>query len=181
MKDFKLLVLIPFLFSNLVCYVEHDEGGLFYKFSEKNDVPKPRAAYEVREGTCQDSCVFNIQDMEQFIRLVVKNSHFKPVVLKIYSSENPDSEKVLPVFQAVADKLKNSVIFAGLNAVQNKEICMQIALFCKLKKFDFPLFLFYKDGYPVMPFLVGYQPQDFLYGYIQKIFFSDSEHSELEA
>ena len=176
MKVLKLLSIPFFLFFNLVCHIEYDEGGLFYKFSEKNGgTPKAQVNYEIKDGMMEDSSVFNIQAMEQFTRLVVQNSYFKPVVLKIYSPENSDSEKVCPVFQAVADKFKSNVLFAGLNATQNREIFMQIVLFCKLRKVDLPLFMFYKDGQPVMPFLAGYQPFDSLSGYIQKLFFTKLE------
>jgi thioredoxin-like negative regulator of GroEL len=175
MKGLSLLMGIFLLCSDLACHIEHDEIGLFDKLSGRThgELPRPKAVFEARAETLQDSGVFSIQDMEQFVRLVIKNSHFKPVVLKIYSSGDSDSEKVLSAFQSVADKFENSVIFAGLNSEQNRELFMRIVLFCGLKNVDLPLFMFYKDGQPVMPFLVGYQPQDFLYGYIQRLFFTN--------
>lgn len=179
MRSFNLLVFVFFVFLNLACYIEHDESGLFYKFSEKNGgIPRLQVEFELKSGTSQDSLVFNIQNMEQFTRLVLKNSQFKPVVLKIYSPSNPDSEKVLTIFQAVAEKFKNSVVFAGLNVEQNKAMYMQISMFCRLKNVDLPLFMFYKNGQPIMPFLVGYQPESGLYGYIQRLFSSELEASE---
>ncbi len=125
-----------------------------------------------------ESLVFNIQGMAQFTKLVVKNSYSKPVVLKIYSSMHQDSKRVAPVFQAVADEFKNQVIFAGLNVAQNMEIFMQISMFYKLKKVDLPLFLFYKDGQLLMPFLAGFQPQSYLSGYIQQRFFTNAGDSQ---
>ncbi len=120
-----------------------------------------------------ESLVFNIQGIAQFTKLVVKNSYSKPVVLKIYSSKHQDSKKVAPVFQAVADEFKNQVIFAGLNIAENVEIFMQISMHYKLKKVDLPLFLFYKDGQLLTPFLAGFQPQSYLSDYIQQRFFSN--------
>ncbi|MFH1253799.1 MAG: thioredoxin family protein [bacterium] len=199
MKVLGFSFLFFLMFSYLLSYVEPDQGGLFTKIVRSGGAgqEKSQVAYEPREQIEHQSCdinknspdntdqlvaesvtdmtpeslVFNIQGMAQFTKLVVKNSYSKPVVLKIYSPMSQDSGKVAPVFQAVADEFKNQVIFAGLNVAQNMDIFMQISMFYKLKKVDLPLFLFYKDGQLLMPFLAGFQPQNYLSGYIQRKFF----------
>ena len=129
-----------------------------------------------------ESLVFNIQGMAQFTKLVVKNSYSKPVVLKVYSPISQDTCKLTPVFQAVADEFKNQVIFAGLDVSQNMDIFMQISMFYRLKQVELPLFLFYQNGQLLMPFLAGFQPQDYLSGHIQKRFFAadDAQHAGIQ-
>lgn len=150
--------------------IEHQELQQEHQ-SEKSPDNTAQLVAESLTDSVPESLVFNIQGMAQFTKLVVKNSYSKPVVLKIYSPMSQDSGKVAPVFQAVADEFKNQVIFAGLNVAQNMDIFMQISMFYKLKKVDLPLFLFYKDGQLLMPFLAGFQPQNYLSGYIQRKFF----------
>ena len=175
---FALSIFVFFLmFSYLFCYVEPDQGGLFTKIVQSGLVgqEKSQVTYELREQGATESLVFNINGMVQFTKLVVKNSYSKPVVLKIYSPVSQDTSKVTPVFQAVADEFKNQVIFAGLNVSQNMDIFMQISMFYRLKQVELPLFLFYKDGQILMPFLAGFQPQNYLSGYIQRKFFAHDD------
>lgn len=155
--------------------IEHQEPQQEHQSGDITKNSSDNTAQIVAESVTDsvpESLVFNIQGMAQFTKLVVKNSYSKPVVLKIYSPMSQDSGKVAPVFQAVADEFKNQVIFAGLNVAQNMDIFMKISMFYKLKKVDLPLFLFYKDGQLLMPFLAGFQPQDYLSGYIQRKFFA---------
>ncbi len=193
MKVLSFIFLFFLMFSCLLCHVEPDQGGLFTKIVRSNAIGQDRqqVRYEPRQPSEQiepqqnqqndvtqnlsasaaESLVFNIQGMVQFTKLVVKNSYSKPVVLKLYSPMSQDTGKVTPVFQAIADEFKNQVIFAGLDVSQNMDIFLQISMFYRLKKVDLPLFLFYKDGQLLMPFLAGFQPKEYLSSYIQKKFF----------
>ena len=165
-------------FSRLYCYVERDTGGIFDKIARSNGAGPEivRVVFEPRgDRPPEDSLVFDIRGMEQFTKLVVKNSYSRLVILKLYSSVSPDSIKETSMFQSVADEFKHQAIFAGLNAIQNMDIVKQIAMFCRLEKIDLPLFLFYKDGQLMMPFLAGFQPQDALSSYIQNRFFVSGE------
>lgn len=134
----------------------------------------PSAIFEQGDDN-GDTNVFDIHGLEQFERLIIKNSYYRPVVLKLYQPDIKDIAQINGVFQDVAQGFNNKIIFAGLNVSRNKQLYARINNFCNLKNVELPLFLFYEKGQLKMPFLSGSQHKDYLAEYIQKLFFSDEK------
>jgi len=172
MNTFCIFIFFMIFYSDIFCHIERDEFGLFDKVIGPNSGNRAYTLFENRPGRQEESLVFDIQNQEQFARLVIKNSFFKPVVLKIYSPLALDYDKGLPIFQNLADNFDGKVIFAGLDVSKNSDIFMQISMFYGLKKIQLPLFLFYQFGKVKMPFLAGFQPKNSLSSQIERFFFT---------
>jgi hypothetical protein len=175
-------VFLPFFlflsnFCLLRCNVPPSTDGIFQRFQrmqqgkDLDHKVHPSAVFE-KKGDSADSKVFDIHGMEQFKRIIIKNSYYKPVVLKLYLPTHKDIAQINEVFQDVAQNFNNNVIFAGLNVVQNMKLYQRIHNFCNLKNVELPLFLFYEKGQLKMPFLAGGQHKDYFVEYIQKMFFN---------
>ncbi|KKQ32463.1 MAG: hypothetical protein US49_C0007G0005 [candidate division TM6 bacterium GW2011_GWF2_37_49] len=183
MKIFAVFILCVSFVSNFCSMcgnVPQSSDGIFHglqslqqgRGAEQKRLPS--AIFEQRDDS-GDTNVFDIHGLEQFERLIVKNSYYRPVVLKLYLPNYKGIAQINEIFQDVAQGFNNKIIFAGLNISKNKQLYMRINNFCNLKNVELPLFLFYEKGQLRMPFLSGLQPKDYFVEYIQKLFFSEQK------
>jgi thioredoxin-like negative regulator of GroEL len=151
----------------------------FKTFVQTTDETKRKveqSVFEKRDNNT-DSPVILVHGADQFNKFVLLASHQQPVVVKLFSLQNPESLRIKPIFHKVADFFKKEVFFAALDVVENHEILNQIMLFYKLKSVDLPLFLFYKDGGLYAPahapaaMVQGYLNEENLKNFIKEKFF----------
>lgn len=164
-------------------HVAQEESGVYQGFQDLQQGKRvgqgqlPSAIFE-KKSDAGDSHVFDIHGQEQFERIVIKNSYFRPVVLKIYLPTHKDINQITNLFQDVAQCFNTNVIFAGLDVMKNAQLYMQIFTMCNLKNVELPLFLFYDKGQMRMPFLMGCQHKDYFVEYIKKMFFTQNDPAQ---
>ena len=147
-------------------------GALAYGVSSNEN---QKLTYEKRKNDNSESNVVMIDGFNQFQQIVINGSIQKPVVVKLFSSENGDSKKVAPVFQGVADTLGHSVLFVAINiladsggeASENNQLVFQIMMRYGLKRLDLPAFLFFKEAMLVPPMKQGFDTEENLVAFIK--------------
>jgi len=148
---------------------------LFYALA---NAAKNRASFEPCHEGGGDSRVIEINSVDQFNRKVLKESCSRPVVVKIYTTHNPDSQRVQPHFQEVAEAFGEQVTCAALDSIKQHEVVMQLQQQYKLDltQLSLPLFLFYKEGGLYAPdhlpatMVQGYHTRENLIELIQRKF-----------
>lgn len=174
-----------FLFGNVLWSHVPKPRRFFDVYVQTEAEAKRKAALVVFEkrNDNTDSPVMLVHGANQFNKFVVLASHQHPVVVKLFSFQNPGSLMVKPVFQKVADFFRKNVFFAALDVLENHEILNQIMLFYKIKQVDLPVFLFYKDGALYSPahepvaMVQGYLNEENLKSFIEKKFFNGNYSS----
>jgi thiol-disulfide isomerase/thioredoxin len=134
-----------------------------------------KLTYEKRKNDNSESNVVIIDGFNQFQQIVINGSVQKPVVVKLFSSENVDSKKVAPVFQGVADTLGHSVLFVAINiladsgegASENNQLVFQVMVHYGLKRLDLPAFLFFKGAMLVPPTKQGFDTEENLVAFVK--------------
>ena len=117
----------------------------------------------------KESDVLVINGVSQFYQGVIQHSKTKPVIVKICASNSQDSNKIKPIFQDTAKKMKDSVTFVAMDLFdrneenpENYQIVIKLMLAAGVSRLALPTLLFFRDGRLVKPDPVtqGFLPMD---------------------
>lgn len=173
-----LLIFVPIFFS-AKSHVQKDSSGVFLGYQNLkrgqglNQKSKLCPSFEKKDSSEDnkvDSIVFDIKNSGQFKLFILKNSMYKPVALKIYKSDqvNTQEGELVKVFQDVAEVFSSGMVFAGLDLSKNNG---KFSDTLNLKDEDLPLIIFFKDGQPQVPFISANQHKNYLVKLIEARFF----------
>ena len=158
------VLLFLFLINVLSAHQIHEPFIAIKKTTRSQGPTKDAFLYE-KTKTGIDSSV-SIVNENNYDKMITKQSKQKLVILKVYYSGNNEANKIVPIFQDIADRYKNRVFCCSIDAkkVKNKffieKIMKKIGIKEKVSKKDGLIFFFYLGGFLQMPIKRGFDIKD---------------------
>lgn len=114
---------------------------------------QPRAEVFEKRADASDSTVVKIEGMQAYQTEVLQASQTQPVILKIFSNKSSESQKMIPVYQKVAEKFTSQIKFASMDLLsdqdakkENYQIIFNLMAMLHIKQMNMPIFVFFFKG-----------------------------------
>ncbi|QQR49093.1 conjugal transfer protein TraF [bacterium] len=114
---------------------------------------QPHTEVFEKRADASNSSVVKIEGIQAYKTDILQASQTQPVILKIFSNKSSESQKMVPVYQKVADKFNTQIKFASMDLLsdqdtkkENYQIIFNLMAMLHIKQMNMPIFVFFFKG-----------------------------------